>query len=152
MSKAISVRWLAGVVAGVVVGVILATSVGALAIPAAGRAASIARCDVTADRPFHNRNQGPRIFYFARVSCNGSVTLDRVVASLQRQRFGGSWRVIAKGGSDRVEVHRQETFTNYKDCVRRLSGTFRTIAIIAKGSNSEKDVSPEEHIRHCGSS
>jgi hypothetical protein len=129
----------------------MATCIVALAVPAAGQAASIARCDVRAHTPFHLRSEGPKIFYGAQVGCNGSVTLDKVVVKLQKQRFGGSWRVIDKLREDRVEVRHRHQLRYFKGCNRRLVGTFRAKAVITKGSNSETDVSDQVRL-HCGSS
>lgn len=145
--KAIFARWLTAAVAGVVVGVILATSVGAPAVPAAGRAASIARCDIRPHKPFR---EAVRIIYASQVRCNGSVTLDDVVIKLQKQRSAGGWRVIDKANFGPFEVRHRHRFSTYRFCRRTLSGTFRSIGIITKGSNSEKDVSAEERI-HCTS-
>jgi hypothetical protein len=123
----------------------IATCIVALAVPAAGRTASIARCDIRALIPFRNPD-GARISWYINIKCNGSVTLDHVAAKLQKKRSGGGWRVVAKGHWGPIEIRRGQTFTNYRDCPNRISGTFRTKAIMTKGSNSEKDLSGEVRI------
>lgn len=143
MRKTTSVRWLAAVVAGVVVGVILATSVGVPAVPAAARAASIARCDIRARIPVVSDLIGDLI-YASRIRCNGSVTRVHLVLKLQRRWRSGRWHVVEQEDYGSVEVRHDHIFAARRICSN--SGTFRSIGIMTRGSNSEKDVSGEVRI------
>jgi hypothetical protein len=115
----------------------MATCIVALAVPAAGRAASITRCDIEAGKPMRD---GHNYLYGSRITCNGSVTLDDLVTQLQKRSPGG-WHVVARQDWGSVEVRHHHGFWTWKDC--RNSGTFRSKGIMTKGANSEEDVSAE---------
>jgi hypothetical protein len=120
----------------------MATCIVALAVPAAGRAASITRCDIRAGKPDQD---GHNLLYGSKITCNGSVTLDDLVTQLQKRSAGG-WHVVAQQDWGSVEVRHHHGFWTWKDC--RNSGTFRSKGIMTKGVNSEEDVSAEVHL-HC---
>lgn len=117
----------------------MATCVVALAVPAAGRTASITRCDIRALEPVRD---GQNFLWFSNIKCNGSVTL-HLVTKLQK-RSGGEWHVVAEQDWGSVEVRHGHTFGTYKTCHK--SGTFRSMGIMTKGSNSEEDVSAEVRL------
>ncbi len=120
----------------------MATCVVALAVPAAGRTASITRCDIKALEPEQEAHNLP-LLYGSKITCNGSVTLDDLVTKLQK-RSAGSWHVVAGQDWGPVEVRHRHRFWTYKTC--RNSGTFRSKGIMTKGSNSEEDVSAEVRL------
>jgi hypothetical protein len=89
----------------------MATCVVALAVPAAGRTASITRCDIRAGKPVRD---GHNFLYGSKITCNGSVTLDDLVTKLQK-RSAGSWHVVAKQDWGPVEVRHPSRFLDLED-------------------------------------